>query len=132
MANVFLQASMYKRSQGRIARQVTFGAVAGIIGLGALRFSDLMSGSGPAWQYGIPTLILVAGIWIGFRLVHWPKFADFLIAVEAEMNKVSWPSRMELYRASVVVLVTIFLLAAALFLFDFVWSSLFRLIGIQG
>ena len=42
-----------------------------------------------------------------FRLVNLPKFADFLIAVEAEMNKVSWPTRTELFRSSVVVIVTI-------------------------
>ena len=33
-----------------------------------------------------------------------PAFADFLIAVEAEMNKVSWPTRHELIRASMVVM----------------------------
>ena len=33
-----------------------------------------------------------------------PAFADFLIAVEAEMNKVSWPTRTELFRGSMVVI----------------------------
>lgn len=31
----------------------------------------------------------VVGIWFGYRLVNWPRFADFLISVEAELNKVS-------------------------------------------
>ena len=34
-------------------------------------------------------------------VVNLPVFADFLIAVEAEMNKVSWPTRGELFRGSV-------------------------------
>ena len=51
---------------------------------------------------------------------------------EAEMYKVSWPSRTELYRASLVVLATIFLLTIALFMFDLVWNRLFTLIGIKG
>ena len=129
---MFLQTSVYKRTQGRIARQATFAVVSGVIGIGAWRFSETMANAGPWWQYGIPALVLLAGIWIGFRLVHWPKFADFLIGVEAEMYKVSWPTRTELFRASMVVLVTIFLLAIALFTFDLVWSELFRLIGIKG
>ena len=36
------------------------------------------------------------------------------------MNKVSWPSRGELYRASLVVIVVIFLLTAILFAYDLV------------
>ncbi len=65
---------------------------------------------------GIPALALIAGAWFGFRVVNWPRFADFLIAVEAEMNKVTWPSKDELIRAAIVVIFTIFFLAIALFL----------------
>lgn len=84
-----------------------------------------------AWaETAIPLGILVLGVWIGFRLVNWPRFADFLVAVEAEMAKVSWPSRAELVRASIVVMVTILILAITLFLFDIVWQWFFSLIGI--
>ena len=78
----------------------------------------------------IPAVTLIAGLWIGYRLVNWPQFADFLIAVEAEMNKVTWPSRDELIRASIVVMFTIFFLAIALFLFDIFWQFIFNFIGV--
>ena len=39
--------------------------------------------------------------WIIFRLVQYPPFVEFLIATEAEMNKVSWTSRDDLYRATI-------------------------------
>mgnify|MGYP003390263834 CR=1 FL=1 len=55
-----------------------------------------------------------------------------LIAVEAEMNKVSWPSRTELIRASLVVLFVVFLLATVLFLYDLAWLEFFEWLGIQG
>jgi preprotein translocase subunit SecE len=58
------------------------------------------------------------------------RFADFLIAVEAEMNKVSWPSRAELVRSSVVVIMVLFLLAIVLFGLDIVWSFVFEWLGI--
>ena len=64
-----------------------------------------------------------------FRVVNMPRFADFLIAVEAEMNKVSWPSRSELVRSSIVVLITIFVLAVVLFAYDMFWGVVAAGIG---
>ena len=50
---------------------------------------------------------------------------------EAEMNKVSWPTRRELWNASLVVIFVIFSMAAFLFLFDALWTKVFELIGIR-
>lgn len=131
--------NLYKRSQGRVARQVTFGALALIIALGCWALSFDLQGirvaSLPAWfrnsfspetlawipgliRYGLPLVLLLAGLWACFRLIHLPQFADFLISVEAEMNKVAWPKRRELINASIVVMILIFALAFMLFGFD--------------
>jgi preprotein translocase subunit SecE len=116
-----LHAGVYKRSQGRITRQVTFAALAVAIALGLLRLSTMLAGKGLEYQLGLPALLLAVGIWASYRVVNLPAFADFLIAVEAEMNKVSWPTRSELLRASTVVLILIFALAFVLFLYDIFW-----------
>jgi len=76
-------------------------------------------------RYGLPIVLMLLSFWVAYRLMNMPSFADFLIAVEAEMNKVSWPTRTELIRSSVVVLVTIFALAAVLYAFDFFWGAVF-------
>jgi preprotein translocase SecE subunit len=81
-------------------------------------------------RYGLPGTLLLAGLWITYRIVNVPSFADFLISVEAEINKVSWPSRSELFRASLVVLFMIFFLATLLTCFDLFWRSFFQLLGI--
>jgi preprotein translocase subunit SecE len=78
----------------------------------------------------LSAVLLVGGMWISFRVVNMPRFADFLIAVEAEMNKVSWPSKGELVRSSLVVIFVLFFLMAVLFGFDLVWGMLFEAIGI--
>lgn len=123
-----LQASIYKRSQGRITRQVTWAALAVGIAIGFWQLSQTMI---EQWDWGrsiglaVPTVLAAAGCWIAYRLVNYPRFADFLIAVEAEMNKVSWPTRGELVRSSLVVLFTIFALAIALFGFDALWNVVF-------
>lgn len=132
--NAFFQElfryNIYKRTQGRIARQVTFAAIAVCLVAGLWQLSNSMIGRGPEWSFALPAGLLLVGLWITYRLVNVPGVADFLIAVEAEMNKVSWPTRNELYRSSVVVLVTIFVLAMILFVFDFFWGWVFKLVGI--
>jgi len=122
-----VQLGVYKRNQGRIARQVTFAALALIFTLGAWSLSEYYTDKGNVLHYYVPLALLAAGWWISFRVVQLPTFADFLISVEGEMNKVSWPSRGELFRASLVVMVVIFFLAALLFGYDFILTELIRL-----
>jgi preprotein translocase SecE subunit len=69
----------------------------------------------------MPLLLFVGLLWVAWRVVNWPTFADFLIATEAEMNKVSWTTRKRLWQDTVVVLVTVFLLTAYLFVIDIGW-----------
>jgi len=122
---------VYKRNQGRIARQVTFVALALLVVVGAWRLSQLAGpGVHPLYWFWIPAIVAASGLWICFRLVNLPMFADFLISVEAEMNKVSWPSRPELIRSSLVVIFTIFFLAAVLLAYDLFWKQLLRLLGV--
>jgi preprotein translocase subunit SecE len=138
------RVGFYKRSQGRVARQATFAALAVIVVLGAwslwqdlpARLNDYLTTNyaktePPGWVAAaefavnaIPLAVLLVGLWASFRIVQMPSFADFLISVEGEMSKVSWPSRGELFRASIVVMVVIFVLAALLYLFDAMWTFL--------
>ena len=124
--NVLVRVGIYKRSQGRITRQVSFAALAMAIALGLLRLSMILAGKGMEWQFVLPGVMLLAGLWGAYRLVNVPGVADFLIAVEAEMNKVSWPTRAELYRASMVVLIMIFALAFILAGYDLFWAVVLR------
>lgn len=119
-------ASQYKRSQGKIARQLTLAAIVVAFAVAAWNLVDTQDGTTVWMQYGMPFAVFAAGVWLGFRIVNIPRFADFLISVEAEMNKVQWPSRSELWRASVVVIVVIFFLAGALFAFDIALDAFFR------
>lgn len=109
---------LYKRSQGRIARQATFAALTIIVALGAWSLSEYYRDQNLVVRYLVPLVLFAMGAWASFRLVQMPTFADFLISVEGEMNKVSWPSRSELFRASMVVIFVIFFLAAVLYLYD--------------
>ena len=126
------KVALYKPNQGRIVRQVSFlmFALLGLLSAWELQRSTVLSWMGSS-SYLVMVALGAVLTWIAYRLVNYSVFADFLISVEAEMNKVSWPSRTELWRASVVVMFVIFALAAALFFFDAAWTFLFELIGIR-
>ena len=137
-----LSFDLYKRNQGRLTRQLTALALLLVLLYGAWTLSQ-----GPLSEYaprasdssttamwksavhlGIPTAICVLGAWFIFRIVNYSRFADFLISVEAEMDKVSWSSREELFRATAVVLVTMVFLGTILLLYDIFWKWFFTLI----
>ncbi len=134
----FFRFGVYKRSQGRIVRQVTFAALALVLLVGLWRLMSLLlsyrgsSGeSCPAWLcYGLPGVLALVGLWAAYRAVNLPAFADFLIAVEAEINKVSWPSWGEMWRSTMVVIAVIFSIGVLLATFDFFWVWFFKLIGV--
>jgi preprotein translocase subunit SecE len=126
----FFHAGLYKPTQGKIVRQATFFAMAGLT---LWACYQLMNWLGAVWevaQYPLPLALAMVGLWGCYRAVNVPRFADFLIAVQAEMNKVSWPSQKELVRSSLVVIIVIFLLAMLMFGFDLIWMALFKWIGI--
>jgi len=101
-----------------MARQLTLAALAAVVAVGAWKLNTM--GDSDVQRYVTPLVALAAGWWASFRIVNVPKFADFLISVEAEMNKVSWPDRSESWRASLVVIIVIFFLAALLFTYDII------------
>ena len=129
-------ASVYKRSQGRVTRQVTCVALMAAWGIAVLRLAQIL----PAWfaaggpmtqalpaddfgfiQFVVPTLIFIAGAWLAYRAVNLPRFAEFLIGVESEMAKVAWPSLGEVARSSAVVIFMIFALSFILAAYDLFW-----------
>ena len=125
-----VRADIYKRTQGKLTRQITCIVIWVIFALGAWRLYSLMPDAQPIYKYAVPSVLLILGLWVGFRIVNIASFADFLIAVEAEMNKVSWPSQTELVRSSVVVIVLIFALTMILFAYDNIWYALLHQMGI--
>ncbi|HLN30580.1 MAG TPA: preprotein translocase subunit SecE [Gemmataceae bacterium] len=78
----------------------------------------------PHLQFTLPILVAAASLWIAYRIVNFPPFADFLIATEAELNKVSWTTRKRLVQDTIVVLATMLLMTTFLFVVDILWVKL--------
>jgi len=127
-----LRPDVYKPTQGWYARVWTGVGLALLLGAGLYRFYQvyLSEAYGPVTRLGIPTAIGLVLAWFVFRVLQFPPFVDFLIATEAEMNKVSWTSRDDLKRATAVVLITVVLMAVFLFGVDTIWAQLLRILGV--
>jgi preprotein translocase subunit SecE len=134
LLNEMFSTTLYKRNQGRRVRQWTGVAVAAIFILGArsmyfnlLADFDALKDSA---RLGISIGLGLVGCWFAYRLVNYPKFADFLISVQAEMDKVTWISMNELMRSTIVVIVCMTMIGALLYVYDIFWKFLFKLCGI--
>jgi preprotein translocase subunit SecE len=124
------RADLYKPMQGWYARVYTALGLGLILVAGAWRVFDASIEYSPALRFGLPAVFLGTLGWVIFRIVHFPPFAEFLIATEAEMNKVSWTNKDDLIRATTVVLATVVLMTVFLFMVDTLWTFVLRMIGV--
>ena len=124
---------IYKRTQGKYSRTLTFCGVMVMGVAGAVALSDKLSAYfGPFIQFGVPVLILLGLAALMFWIVNRPRSADFLIATEGEMKKVSWSSKKEIIGSTKVVIIATFMLAALLYVVDAMFALLFVKMGVMG
>lgn len=144
----WFSATSYKRSQGTRVRRATLLGIVLVIGCGIytmlahrvlqndaswvipVPYAGLVIPLLPHVGLTAPLLLGALAFWFGWRAVNYPVFGDFLIATEAEMNKVSWTSRKRLVQDTIVVLVTVFLLTVFLFFVDMAWAWGLTKIGV--
>jgi preprotein translocase subunit SecE len=125
--------SLYKSGQGYWTRVLSAVGAATIILAGVawlwgqmLRIQE----NTILWQSGMAaTVIIIGGVFLWW-LLNKPKVADFMIATEAEMKKVNWPSKREIFLATCVVIGGTIIIGILLFLIDIVFGWFFLRIGI--
>ncbi|MGL4460717.1 MAG: preprotein translocase subunit SecE, partial [Planctomycetia bacterium] len=125
-----LSSQAYKPGQGNMARYGTLSAVALIVLSGAYLWSQSQIDGSIVTEVVAPLAICGVLLWATYRLIHYPRLADFLISTEAEMVKVSWPSWGETKASTVVVIINVVILATFLFVVDLFWKWLLSSIGI--
>lgn len=81
-------------------------------------------------QGGVAAVMIVGALVYFLYLFNKPGPCEFLIATEAEMKKVNWPSRKELLGSTWLVIAGTFMLALMLYVFDFVFLVFFKMIGV--
>ena len=73
----------------------------------------------------IPTAVFSILSLLSFWLINKPSMADFLIAAEGEIKKVSWSTRKEIVVSTVIVVVVVISISALLGVTDFVFQLFF-------
>ncbi len=130
---------IYKRGQGKYTRLCSAFGVAIIAGLGCfqlynkLQAAELgLSRKMTLWVASmVPAGLFVALGLLIFWLVNKQSVADFMIAAEGEMKKVSWSSRKEIAISTFVVIVVVILMAVLLGVVDLGFNLFFaEVIGI--
>jgi len=122
---------IYKVTQGRYTRSLTFAGAMVIAVSGAYVLSKKLYGSSAYVQYGVPALVVVLIGLLAFWMVNRPRSADFLIATEGEMKKVAWSGKKEVIGSTKVVIVTTLMIAMLLFGVDILFGALFKIIGVH-
>jgi len=57
-----------------------------------------------------------------------PKVNDYLNEVVVELKKVTWPTRKETSAATIVVIITLLIMAVILYAFDMLWGYLIKIV----
>ena len=114
--------NIYKRGQGKYTRLCSAFAAAIIAGLGCLQLYKKLE----AVEWGLSrkaalwvATMVPAGLFVVFALlISWlinkPSVADFMIAAEGEMKKVSWSSKQEIAVSTFIVIVFVIMMATLL------------------
>lgn len=128
---------IYKKGQGFYTR---IGTAAGTMALAAWMFVALSNKlqvlqiENPATRnaviWGVPIAILAMLAWVVYWVLNKPTIADFMIATEGEMKKVSWSSRKEIIASTKIVIVVVLIMAVLLAAVDLGFSSFFKLVGV--
>lgn len=127
-------AFIHKPGQGywtRMLSAIGFGTLvlAGVAWLWG-RFEAWFDQNTIYWQSGMAVSIIVVFGSILWYVLNKPNIVDFMIATEAEMKKVNWPSRKEIYGSTVVVIGGTLFIAAILTVIDVIFGFGFTQIGI--
>ena len=119
--------SIYKRGQGKYTRLCSAFAAAIITGLGCLQlYKRLQATDLGLWvETMVPAgLFVVLALFISW-LMNKPSIADFMIAAEGEMKKVSWSSKKEIAVSTFIVIVVVFIMAVLLGATDLTFRTFF-------
>jgi preprotein translocase subunit SecE len=119
---------MHKREEGMWAR-MPVAILGGMITVQVARAAQ-------GWADGAASYVVGGIVFAAFAVMtlylafFQRKVGDVLIETENEMRKVVWPTREEVSSSTIVVIGTVILLGALMFVYDAVFAKAFQLIGL--
>ncbi|MCI0498907.1 MAG: preprotein translocase subunit SecE [Planctomycetales bacterium] len=122
-----MNVTIYKRGQGKNTRLWAAIAVLGTAAIGCWRLHLKLGVYDNVWLHTLTPAVVLG---ICAALIYWlsnlPSVADFLIAAEGEIKKVSWSSRKEIANSTMIVIFVVIVVAVGLGLVDLGFQVFFR------
>ncbi len=116
---------IYKRGQGKNSRLGTALVVFAIVVIGCWILYNRLQGSNPWVQTMVPVGVCVLFSGLIYWLMNKPALADFLIAAEGEVKKVSWSTRKEITNSTMIVIFVVVIMASGLGFVDLAFRLFF-------
>ena len=114
-----MNLKIYKRGQGKNSRLWTAIVLFGVVAIGCWKLHLRLQVGENVWIHTLIPL-LVCGVMAG--VIYWVSnitaIADFLIAAEGEIKKVSWSSRKEIVNSTMIVIFVVVVMAVGLGVVD--------------
>jgi preprotein translocase subunit SecE len=128
---------IYKSGQGYYTRLISAIAAGVVVAIGCYQLWQKLG----AADFGsanvnflvstfVPLTVFTAFGWLIYWLVNKAVVADFMIAAEGEMKKVSWSSRKEIAVSTTVVIFVVIAMSVLMAVTDVVFFRFFKAIGI--
>ena len=122
-----MNLKIYKRGQGKNARLGTAISVFVIVAVGGWILHQRLAPLNNPWIHTMVPAFVVALLG---ALIYWisniPTVADFLIAAEGEIKKVSWSTRKEIIHSTLIVIIVVAIMSIGLGAVDLGFQVLFR------
>ncbi len=116
---------IYKRGQGKNTRIGTGLGLFVILAIGCVVLYQQLAEQSILVQTLIPAGVCLVLSWLIFWLMNKVSVADFLIAAEGEIKKVSWSSRREVVVSTTVVICVVIIMAIGLAVIDLFFNWFF-------
>lgn len=123
-----MQLYIYKRGHGYYTRLWTAIACILLAGIGCYKLSLKLSlVDNMLVQYLVPAFIWAVLAWCVYKLSNRESIADFLIAAEGELKKVSWSTRAQVVASTMIVIFVVALMSVLLGAVDVIFRLFFEM-----
>lgn len=123
--------AIYKPGQGYYTRMLSAVGIGVIVCSGVFWFWEKMNAIDAIpkdqillYQGGMAIVVIAFFGILSYLILNKARVADFMIATEAEMKKVNWPSKKEIIGSTWVVICGTFIIALLLWLIDLGFGAL--------
>ncbi len=121
-----MQLYIYKRGHGYNTRLWSAIACLMMAAIGCYKLSTKLSLTGNLLvQYIVPAFVWAVLAWLVYWVSNRESVADFLIAAEGELKKVSWTTKQQVVSSTIIVIFVVILMAVMLGFVDVLFRVIF-------